>query len=617
MRALKRGTVRRVVGLAATTLSALLVIVPIASADSIKSGAGAQLTNVVVDSSPSCSPTAATIDWGDGTPPSPGSIDKTNGAIYGSHTYGAAGTYNGTVTLTGGDCSAGTQDSLSATVGPAPQFKQCPPVDNNGGCQFLITATNSGTTIQTDGNQPAYDDGGDDALIGIQNNTSKPISSIPLSVPNTALFGFEQDGLCDPGSSPIPSGCTPVSTPGAICRPSDSCAFPAPPGQPAGYTEPDPLSNSTQNGYEGPRNWFSNISSDQSSGRVNFSPALQPGESTYFSLEEPPVGSSLNASATPTGLNSAPPTVSATSANFTGTVNPNGSATTVFFQYGLSSKYHSPNAGPFTQSTQPQSIGGDFSDHFVSGSAGGLDPNAVYEVRLVAQNKNGTSFGPTLFFTTHKAPAPGAPTLGKTFNISAVNGIVLIEVNGHFVPVTQLRQIPANTVIDALHGTIAITAATGGLAPASDAKAKKKKSKKGPKTTTGTFGGGVFKVTQGRSGKDKGFTTLTLVYNAFKGGPTTKVCKAKKAGDTAHIALSSRVLQTLRSKSSGRTRTRGRYAAGTVRGTRWTTTDRCDGTLIKVQQHSVQVTDLVKHKTVLVRAGHQYLARAPGAKKKH
>jgi hypothetical protein len=127
----------------------------------------------------------------------------------------------------------------------------------------------------------------------------------------------------------------------------------------------------------------------------------------------------------------------------------------------------------------------------------------------------------------------------------------------------------------------------------------------------------VFKVTQGRSGKDKGFTTLTLVYNAFKGGPTTKVCKAKKAGDNAHIALSSRVLQTLRSKSSGRTRTRGRYAAGTVRGTRWTTTDRCDGTLIKVQQHSVQVTDLVKHKTVLVRAGHQYLARAPGAKKKH
>jgi hypothetical protein len=346
---------------------------------------------------------------------------------------------------------------------------------------------------------------------------------------------------------------------------------------------------------------------------VHFSPALQPGQSTYFSLEEPPINT-LAAGSTPTGITGAAPTVSATSANFSGQVNPNGSATTVFFQYGLSSKYGSPNAGPFTQSTKPQSIGGDFSDHFVSGSAGGLDPNTVYEVRLVAQNKNGTSFGPTLFFTTKKAAAPGAPTIGKTFNISAVSGVVLIEVNGKFVPVTQLRQISANTVIDAIHGTIALTSSTGGLAPASDAKAKKKAKK--PKTTTGNFGGAVFKVSQARGGANKAFTTLTLVYSAFKGAPSTKACKAKGAAD-AHAALSSRVLQTLRSRSSGRTRTRGRYAAGTVRGTQWTTTDRCDGTLIKVQQHSVQVTDLVKHKTVLVRAGHQYLAKAPGAKKKH
>ena len=31
----------------------------------------------------------------------------------------------------------------------------------------------------------------------------------------------------------------------------------------------------TQNGYEGPTTWFSNVSSDTSSGTVNFSPALQ------------------------------------------------------------------------------------------------------------------------------------------------------------------------------------------------------------------------------------------------------------------------------------------------------------------------------------------------------
>jgi hypothetical protein len=34
-----------------------------------------------------------------------------------------------------------------------------------------------------------------------------------------------------------------------------------------------------------------------------------------------------------------------------------------------------------------------------------------------------------------------------------------------------------------------------------------------------------------------------------------------------------------------------------------------DGTLIAVQLHSVLVTGFVKHVTVLVRAGHSYLAR--------
>jgi hypothetical protein len=80
-------------------------------------------------------------------------------------------------------------------------------------------------------------------------------------------------------------------------------------------------------------------------------------------------------------------------------------------------------------------------------------------------------------------------------------------------------------------------------------------------------------------------------------------------GDGHAARLSSRVLQTLRSRAGGRFRTRGRYTAGTVLGTQWTTTDRCDGTQIAVQLHSVLVSDLVKHITVLVKAGRSYLAR--------
>jgi hypothetical protein len=66
-----------------------------------------------------------------------------------------------------------------------------------------------------------------------------------------------------------------------------------------------------------------------------------------------------------------------------------------------------------------------------------------------------------------------------------------------------------------------------------------------------------------------------------------------------------------RSGSGGRFRIVGKYAAGTDRGTLWLTVDRCDGTLTQVRQGTVSVRDLVKKKTVVVRAGHSYLARKP------
>jgi hypothetical protein len=63
--------------------------------------------------------------------------------------------------------------------------------------------------------------------------------------------------------------------------------------------------------------------------------------------------------------------------------------------------------------------------------------------------------------------------------------------------------------------------------------------------------------------------------------------------------------------AKGRFRTHGRYGAATVRGTLWLTVDRCDGTLVQVSRGVVQVRDFAKHRTVTVRAGQQYLARAP------
>jgi len=307
--------------------------------------------------------------------------------------------------------------------------------------------------------------------------------------------------------------------------------------------------------------------------------------------------------AAPSPVVTGAPSIGITRAGFTGSVNPDGLPTTASFQYGLDPRYTGGGRIVYTKSTPPQSVGSDFTTHTVSASVTGLVPNAVYHVRLVATNSAGTSFGPDIAFKTRSAPPPSAPTLGKTFNITPVSGFVLIKLHGVFVPLTELSQIPANTLINALHGTLKLTTAGGSSGPAHDAAAKGKKRKK-VKTQSGNFGGAVFKISQSHNG----LATLSLVDGAVKGAPGYGTCKAHKAGDVTATAARSRTLQLLRASAHGKFRTRGRYSAATVRGTTWTVADRCDGTLTRDITDSVAVTDFVRHKTIVLHAGQSYLA---------
>ena len=240
-----------------------------------------------------------------------------------------------------------------------------------------------------------------------------------------------------------------------------------------------------------------------------------------------------------------------------------------------------------------QQVGADSASHTVSASLTGLVPGALYHARLVATNSDGTTFGTDQTFTTPQAPAPSPPVLGQTEDTAPVSGTVFIKLpSGAFVLLTGAEQIPSGAEIDALHGSLKITTATA---------------KKG-KTQEGVFGGAVFTFTQTRGGASKGLATLSLVEAAFSGAPSYAICKPHKAIDAT--AASSKTLQLLHASAHGKFRTKGRYSAATVLGTKWTIADRCDGTLVHDITDSVAVTDFVHHKTIVLHAGQSYLAKA-------
>ena len=194
-------------------------------------------------------------------------------------------------------------------------------------------------------------------------------------------------------------------------------------------------------------------------------------------------------SPSPPAVATTAPIVSVTSAGFSGSVTPNGLPTQAYFEYALDPKYTGGGALVYSQSTPTQSVGSDFATHAIGPvAASGLLPNALYHVRLVATNSDGTTFGPDQTFTTEAAPAPGTPTLGKTVNVSPVSGFVLIKINGKFVPLTGLDQIPLGSQIDARHGSLKLITSTG---------------QKG-QTQHGTFGGSDLQADSGALGQEQG-----------------------------------------------------------------------------------------------------------------
>jgi hypothetical protein len=239
---------------------------------------------------------------------------------------------------------------------------------------------------------------------------------------------------------------------------------------------------------------------------------------------------------------------------------------------------------------------------------------------LTCQVTANTDDGYALATSAPVVPPLPPPVIGQEANFVPVSGTVFVKLPpgakiaalgtgttgasaagttlAGFIPLTDASQLPVGTQVDARHGKLRLTTA----------KTKATKRKRAS-TQSGLFFGGVFKVGQSRSTRLQGLTTLRLIDSAggsctagAKHGPAIAVIAKKKP-------LSKKVLNTLGANEHGSYSTQGKYSAATVRGTQFTVSDRCDGTLTHVSHGAVVVTDFRTHRRVSLHSGQSYLAK--------
>ena len=100
----------------------------------------------------------------------------------------------------------------------------------------------------------------------------------------------------------------------------------------------------------------------------------------------------------PAASTSAPSVITPIMATLQGTVNDNGAATSVIFQYGPTTSYGS------TITATPSTIAAGSGPTAVAAAIWGLTPNTLYHYQVSATNSAGTTNGGDQSFTTYPAP---------------------------------------------------------------------------------------------------------------------------------------------------------------------------------------------------------------------
>jgi hypothetical protein len=298
----------------------------------------------------------------------------------------------------------------------------------------------------------------------------------------------------------------------------------------------------------------------------------------------------------PVAVTQAATAVGSGTATLNGTVTPSGRETGYAFVYGTTRYDH----------RTPIVIAGDGTAPVaVSAPVDGLAPSTTYHFRLVAFGFHGFAPGDDMTFTTTAAVLPtptppatttpppstsfsltpaGPPVLGQSVNVAVRSGTVKVKLPGAagYVALTQLSSVPVGSILDTRDGNITLRSAlpNGG-------------------TQSGIFHGGLFDIRQASNG---------LTELALRGAPPA--CPRARATAAATKKKKRKPPRRLwGSDDHGNFRTRGGSSVATVRGTAWFVEDTCAGTLTRVSKGSVSVFDSRRRVSVVVHAGHSYLAR--------
>lgn len=180
------------------------------------------------------------------------------------------------------------------------------------------------------------------------------------------------------------------------------------------------------------------------------------------------------------------------------------------------------------------------------------------------------------------------PTRGSTAVVEPVRGTVLVKApGGRFNELEAGEEIPVGSLVDTRNGTVRLTSAGAGGT-----------------NQTADFRYGLFRVSQKKSSP---LTNLALA------GRVSGCRRASRSSATRTLAPRAlRGGRTLWGRGKGKFKVSGKRGSGSVRGTTWQVTDRCDGsTLVKSISGVVEARDFGKGKKFrkVLRSGQSYVAR--------